>query len=355
MPTAPDPSEPGAERQRQPVRASAVSDPAAGGLPDPVNLDDLLEPFARRGIDMGLERMRQALAAGGHPERRFAAVQVAGTNGKGSIATQLHAILRAAGLRCGIYRSPHLQSWCERIQLDDRWIDAQQLRDDLARWRPIAANHNLTPFELLTAAAFDRFAAADLDLTVLEVGLGGRLDATTAHPRRLVVGFGAIGQRVATLLKAFGCRVIATRRTGREGQAGDIELMPLERLLEEADVVSLHCPLNHETAGLIDRAALARMKRHAVLVNVARGGVVNEADLYWALKEKIILAAATDVFETEPLPANSPLLELDNLVVSPHLAAIAADNFIPTVSRMLANIARIERGEPLPEQDRVVG
>ena len=142
---------------------------------------------------MGLERMRQALAAGGHPERRFAAVQVAGTNGKGSIATQLHAILRAAGLRCGIYRSPHLQSWCERIQLDDRWIDAQQLRDDLARWRPIAANHNLTPFELLTAAAFDRFAAADLDLTVLEVGLGGRLDATTAHPRRLVVGFGAIG------------------------------------------------------------------------------------------------------------------------------------------------------------------
>ena len=181
-------------------------------------------------------------------------------------------------------------------------------------------------------------------------------DSLMLHGRTVgLVGFGAIGQRVATLLKAFGCRVIATRRTGREGQAGDIELMPLERLLEEADVVSLHCPLNHETAGLIDRAALARMKRHAVLVNVARGGVVNEADLYWALKEKIILAAATDVFETEPLPANSPLLELDNLVVSPHLAAIAADNFIPTVSRMLANIARIERGEPLPEQDRVVG
>ena len=163
------------------------------GSPQPVDLDDLLEPFASRGMDLGLERLQGALAAGGHPERRFRAVQVAGTNGKGSIATFLHAILRAAGLRCGIYRSPHLVSWCERIQLNDRWIAPATLRADLAHWRPIAAAHQLTPFEWLTAAAFDRFARADLDLSVLEVGLGGRLDATTAHPQRPVVGFGAIG------------------------------------------------------------------------------------------------------------------------------------------------------------------
>jgi dihydrofolate synthase/folylpolyglutamate synthase len=162
-------------------------------LPEPVDLDDLLEPFAKRGVDLGLERLLRALAEGGHPERRFAAVQVAGTNGKGSITTFLEAILRAAGLRCGAYRSPHLVSWCERISLDDHWIDPATLRADLARWRPIGQRHDLTPFELLTAAAFDRFAAADLDLTVLEVGLGGRLDATTAHPHRPVVGFGAIG------------------------------------------------------------------------------------------------------------------------------------------------------------------
>ena len=166
---------------------------APGGLPPAVNLDDLLEPFARRGVDLGLERLRRALAEGGHPERRFAAVQVAGTNGKGSITTFLQAILQAAGLRCGAYRSPHLVSWCERISLDDTWIAPATLRADLARWRPIAQRHDLTPFELLTAAAFDRFAAAGLDLTVLEVGLGGRLDATTAHPQRPVVGFGAIG------------------------------------------------------------------------------------------------------------------------------------------------------------------
>jgi len=161
--------------------------------PQPVDLDDLLEPFASRGMDLGLQRLEGALAAGGHPERRFRAVQVAGTNGKGSIATFLHVILRAAGLRCGIYRSPHLVSWCERIQLNDRWIAPATLRADLARWRPIAAAHLLTPFEWLTAAAFDRFALAELDLSVLEVGLGGRLDATTAHPHRPVVGFGAIG------------------------------------------------------------------------------------------------------------------------------------------------------------------
>lgn len=162
-------------------------------LPPPVDLGDLLEPFARRGVDLGLERLAGALAEGGHPERRFAAAQVAGTNGKGSICTFLHAILRAAGVHVGTYRSPHLVSWCERIQVDDAWITPTTLREDLARWQPLARQHRLTPFELITAAAFGHFARERVDLAVLEVGLGGRLDATTVHPRRPVIGFGAIG------------------------------------------------------------------------------------------------------------------------------------------------------------------
>ncbi|MEB3352328.1 MAG: bifunctional folylpolyglutamate synthase/dihydrofolate synthase [Cyanobacteriota bacterium] len=162
-------------------------------LPPPVDLDDLLGPFSLREIELGLDRLRAALAAGGHPERRFEAVQVAGTNGKGSISTFLHSILRAAGLRAAAYRSPHLVSWCERIQLDDAWIQPELLRADLIRWRPLAQAHGLTPFELLTAAAFERFAIEAPDLVVLEVGLGGRLDATTVHPQRPVIGFGAIG------------------------------------------------------------------------------------------------------------------------------------------------------------------
>lgn len=162
-------------------------------LPDPVDLDAVLAPCAPRGIDLGLERMKAALAAGGHPEWGFPAVQVAGTNGKGSIATFLHAIFLAAGLRSGVYRSPHLQSWCERIQLGQCWVDGETLRADLERWLPLAQRHALTVFEFFTAAAMDRFARANLDVVVLEVGLGGRLDATTAHPDRRVVGFGPIG------------------------------------------------------------------------------------------------------------------------------------------------------------------
>ncbi len=171
-----------------------------GSLPPPVDLDDLLQPFAGRGIKLGLDRMQAALADGGHPERRFAAAQVAGTNGKGSIATLLHCILLAAGWRCGIYRSPHLLSWCERIQLEAAWIDADTLRADLGRWQAIGLRHGLSSFELFTAAAFDRFAAEGLPLVVLEVGVGGRLDATTVHPQRQVVGFGPIGMDHVDLL-----------------------------------------------------------------------------------------------------------------------------------------------------------
>ena len=162
-------------------------------LPAPVDLDDLLEPFSRRGVDLGLERLRAALAEGGDPQRHFQAVQVAGTNGKGSITAMLHAILRAAGLRVASYRSPHLVSWCERCLILDDWISAAQLRADLERWQAVGRRHALTPFELLTAAAFDRFARCQLDLVILEVGLGGRLDATTAHPHRPVLGLASIG------------------------------------------------------------------------------------------------------------------------------------------------------------------
>ena len=106
---------------------------------------------------------------------------------------------------------------------------------------------------------------------------------------------------------------------------------------------------------VIDAAALARMKRGAILVNVARGGVVVEADLVRALRDGAIHAAAADVYATEPLPPDSPLLGVPNLTTTPHLAAIAADNFEPTVRRMFANVLRVSRGEPIPADDLVVG
>jgi phosphoglycerate dehydrogenase-like enzyme len=117
--------------------------------------------------------------------------------------------------------------------------------------------------------------------------------------------------------------------------------------------VTLNCPLTPETSRMIDAAALAAMKPTAVLVNVARGGIVVEDDLVQALRERRIHAAAMDVFSVEPLPADSPLIGLDNIVLTPHLAAMASDTFDATVGRMFDTIARVSRGEPVPERDRV--
>lgn len=172
-----------------------------------------------------------------------------------------------------------------------------------------------------------------------------------------LVGFGAIGKAVARLLSGFGCTVVYTKPNrlgaGEEERLG-VEYTELPVLLARSDVVSLHCPLTPATAGLIDRAALETMKPTAVLINVARGGVVAEGDLAWALRNGVIHAAAVDVFEVEPLPADSPLPHIDNLTLTPHLGAMAADAFEPTVRRMFGNIARVSRGEPLPALDAVV-
>lgn len=173
-----------------------------------------------------------------------------------------------------------------------------------------------------------------------------------------IIGFGAIGQALARLLAGFGCRILYNRRRKldpAEEAAFGARHAPVPALLAESDVVTLHCPLTPETEGLIDRAALESMKRTAVLVNVARGGVVVEPDLVWALRNKLILAAALDVFETEPLPPDSPLIGVPGLLLTPHIAAHAADNFEPTVRHMFGNIERVSRGERIPERDVVVG
>jgi phosphoglycerate dehydrogenase-like enzyme len=189
---------------------------------------------------------------------------------------------------------------------------------------------------------------------------GGRLPSETfmlSGKTVGIVGFGAIGQNLARLLRGFGCTILYNKRqplAAAEEAALGVKFAALPDLLAHSDVISLNCPLTPETANLIDRKAFAAMKKTAVLVNVARGGVVVEADLIEALNSGEIAGAAMDVFETEPLPPDSPLLRLDKLVVTPHLAAIASDNFAPTVKRMFANMAHVSRGEPVPEHDLVV-
>ena len=188
---------------------------------------------------------------------------------------------------------------------------------------------------------------------------GGRLpgDTFTLSGKTVgIIGFGAIGQNVAKLIKGFGCTILYNKRqplpAAEEASLG-VRHASLAEILAQADIVSLHCPLTPETTGLIGREAFAAMKKTAVLVNVARGGVVCEDALIEALRNREIAGAAMDVFAIEPLPADSPLLALDNLVVTPHLAAIASDNFAPTVTRMFDNMLRVSRGEAVRAGDLV--
>jgi len=250
---------------------------SSGLLPQPVDLGALLEPFAHRGVDLGLDRLRNALRAGGEPETRFRAAQVAGTNGKGSICTFLHAILRAAGVHCGTYRSPHLVSWRERILIDDDWITAAALRADLERWQATGRRHALTPFELLTAAAFDRFALEQVEIAVLEVGLGGRLDATTVHPHRPVVGFATIGmdhrEHLGDSLEAIAREKAAVMGPGTQAFSGPQPVAAATVLEAEARRrgAELHWvePLPDAAAGGMPLGLAGRFQRVNAAVAVA--------------------------------------------------------------------------------------
>jgi len=131
------------------------------------------------GMRPGLERIETLLEAIGHPEQRYTLVQVGGTNGKGSAAAMLASILKAAGHRVGLYTSPHLVSFRERIRVDGEAIAEDDVADGYDALATLVARLDATMFEATTALALDHFARASVDVAVLEVGLGGRLDATT--------------------------------------------------------------------------------------------------------------------------------------------------------------------------------
>jgi len=278
------------------------------------------------------------------------------------IAEADYAISGQVGVSATVLRA------ARRLKLLHKWgVGVDNLDLEAARACGIAvartAGSNALPvaeFTLgLTLAALRYIAYAHAELKQGE-WRGGRLPGETfmlSGKTVGIVGFGAIGQTFARLLRGFGCTILYSKRhrlTPEEEAGHGVRFATLPELLEAADVVSLNCPLTAETTGLIDSRAIARMKPTAILVNVARGGVVVEADLIEALQTRRIAGAAMDVFSVEPLPADSPLLRLDNLVVTPHLAAIVAENFDKTVLQMFGNILRVSRGEPVQPQDRVI-
>jgi len=174
------------------------------------------------------------------------------------------------------------------------------------------------------------------------------------HPiRRLagrtlgLVGFGRIGREVAARAKSFGFRVVVYDKYLEQSRAEacGVEPVTFERLLSEADAVSLHAPLTDETRRIIDGAAIARMKKDAVLVNAARGGLVDIEALADALSSGRLAGAAIDVFDTEPLPSNHPIRKAPNALLQPHASWYSEESLRQLQRSAAEEGARVLRGE----------
>lgn len=171
---------------------------------------------------------------------------------------------------------------------------------------------------------------------------GPELDGRTLG----LLGLGAIGRLVADRARGFGMLVVAFDPFVTQAPSG-VELMALDELLVHSDVVSIHCPLTPETRGLIGRRELGLMRRDAILVNTARAAVVDEGALLAVLRARDIAGAALDVFWEEPLAADHPIRELDNVTITPHVAGAADDVQRHHARMIIDDIERWQAGQPL--------
>jgi phosphoglycerate dehydrogenase-like enzyme len=162
-----------------------------------------------------------------------------------------------------------------------------------------------------------------------------------------ILGLGKIGTEVAAIGRAFGMKVIAWGPTLSAERAARSEatFLPLEEVLKTADVVSVHLKLSNESKNLLSEARLRLMKKSAYLINTARGAIVNETALVKVLKENVIAGAALDVFVEEPLPKNHPLLDLENVVLAPHLGWPTDSGFEGFAENAVANILDYRQGK----------
>ena len=176
-------------------------------------------------------------------------------------------------------------------------------------------------------------------------GLGGDLHGKTLA----ILGLGSIGKRVAQFGQVFGMRVIAWSENltpERAAEAG-VTYVSKQELFEQADVLSVHLVLSERSRGLVDAQALAWMKPSALLVNTARGPIVDEAALIKALQKNRLAGAALDVFDVEPLPENHPFRTLENVLATPHVGYVSQQNYHQFFSQMIEDIQAWSAGEPI--------
>ena len=180
----------------------------------------------------------------------------------------------------------------------------------------------------------ERFSNFDLPFTELQGKTWG------------IIGMGHIGRKVASVAQAFGCRILFYSASGKR-TCTEYERVDLDTLLSAADFLSLHCPLSDRTRGLIDKDALVKMKRTAILLNVARGPVIDNGDLYWALQNGEIAAAGLDVLEKEPITSDNLLGRIQDsnkLLITPHLAWATIEARTRIVEEVYRNVEAYLQG-----------
>lgn len=161
-----------------------------------------------------------------------------------------------------------------------------------------------------------------------------------------IIGFGRIGKAVGRLAKAFGMRVIACANHPSEEGRAIAEYVPMEQLMAEADVISLHCPLQPSTQRLINKASIATMKDGVILLNSSRGPLIDEADLAESLNTGKVYAAALDVVATEPIRQDNPLLSAKNCIITPHIAWAPRESRQRLLGIAVENLEAFLEGSP---------
>ena len=214
-----------------------------------------------------------------------------------------------------------------------------------------AANYsNQTVAELAVGMAIDLLRhVIPADIAVRQGGTSAGLTGREICGKTVgIVGLGRIGAITARLFMAFGAKVIAHSRTEKDDmKALGIEYMPLDQLMAEADIVSVHVPSNAATRGMISREMIGRMKPTALLINCARGPIVDNVALAEALNAGRIAGAGIDVFNVEPpIPSDEPLLHARNALLTPHVAFLSEEAMVRRARIVFDNLAAYLRGEP---------
>lgn len=165
-----------------------------------------------------------------------------------------------------------------------------------------------------------------------------------------VIGYGNVGKEIIKIAQALGMKILVATRTPREDQDG-VHFTTKEELFKQSDFVSLNCPLNDETKHTVNKDTLAIMKPTAYLINTARGGLVDEKALIQAIQNGDIAGAGLDVQEKEPLPDDSPLYDMDNVIITPHMGWRGLETRKRLLSLIQDNITAFAKGEPINRVD----